>query len=361
MVETPPREEHVDPKPPKSKRRKRRAARAYGQRWEVVRAIGEGGQAHIFEVKDTKENGPNRVLKRLKNVKRIERFKKELEAIQKLDHPNVIKLVDYDIDDEKPYIVVEHVAGGSLDDHLERISEQPFAALRLFLDICNGVAAAHRLGIVHRDIKPENILLRTPTGPAVVSDFGICFIADGERLTLTDEAVGPRLYMAPELEDGRSDQVSRASDVYSLGKVLYSILSGRQVFAREKHREDRFDLVTLTGNDQMEHVNRLLDRMIVVATQQRLPDAEAVLQQAGEVLRLVTHDYRAVSAKRRQRCVYCGEGTYSIVAKEQDVAVLNFGFKLVGNADWRILVCDQCGHVSLFRLDRATRKDWWSA
>jgi serine/threonine protein kinase len=321
--------------------------------------MGEGGQAHVFEVKDLRNDAPNRVLKRLKNLNRLGRFKAEIEAIERLDHPNVIKLIDYNLDDASPYIVLELLSGGTLGDRIEGFAADPVCALRLFLDICQGVAQAHKLGIVHRDLKPDNILLRTPDGPAVVSDFGICHIEDGKRLTLTEEAVGPRLYIAPELEDGRADQVRPACDVYSLGKVLYSILRGRQVFARERHREDQFDLVKCSGNEGMEHVNRLLDRMIVAEPDRRLVDAAAVVEQVRRVVDLVKYDYRAVSGRRRQRCIYCGEGTYQVVAKDHN-AVRNFGFGLVGKPDWRILVCDQCGHASLFRLERAARKDWWA-
>ena len=89
------------------------------------------------------------------------------------------------------------------------------------MKICEAVDHAHRQEprIIHRDLKPDNIYLRTKNGPAVVGDFGICWIErDGTRITLTDEAVGARDYMAPEIEDGRADKVSVKSDIYSLAK-----------------------------------------------------------------------------------------------------------------------------------------------
>ncbi len=99
--------------------------------------------------------------------------------------------------------------------------------LELLIDIANGLAHAHANGIVHRDIKPANLLLSGAPALPVIADFGICYVVDGDRMTLTDEAVGPRLFVAPELEDGRAEQVSARSDVYTLGKLLYWLLKGR--------------------------------------------------------------------------------------------------------------------------------------
>ncbi|MFI5322988.1 MAG: protein kinase [Thermodesulfobacteriota bacterium] len=113
----------------------------------------------------------------------------------------------------------------------------------MFQQICEGVAYAHTKGVIHRDLKPDNIFLRTRKGPVVVGDFGICYLEqDGKRITLTDEAVGPRNFIAPELEDGRLELISTKCDVYSLGKILYWLLSGGKIFSREKHREPQFDL-----------------------------------------------------------------------------------------------------------------------
>jgi serine/threonine protein kinase len=235
--------------------------------------------------------------------------------------------------------------------------------LNLFIEICKGVAAAHDKGIIHRDLKPTNILLRTSEGPPVVADFGICYIEGGERHTLTEEAVGPRWFMAPELEDGRASDsdISSASDIYSLGKLLYWLISDRKIFSREKHREPQYNLVYLyhIQDPALEHVNRILDQMIVYEPDQRFQSIFQVTKSIHTAIRLLTHDYRAVSPDIPQRCTYCGEGVYKVIAKGIDGAVENFGLRYAGPADWRIMVCDQCGHVQLFRVDLAERKDWW--
>ncbi len=327
--------------------------------WETVESIGEGGQAQVFKVKNLKD-GTVAALKRLKNSKRLGRFKTELEALQKVEHPNVIKLLSFDVDAEKPYLVMELIEGPTLADHLgEQWGTEHVDRLRLFAGIVEGVAAAHNAKVVHRDLKPDNILMKSWNGPAVVSDFGICYIEDGQRQTHTEEAVGPRLYMAPELEDGRLDEVKPASDIYSLGKVLWAILAGKQVFSREQHRADNFNLIKLRNDAKLEHVNRLLDRMIVADPASRFENATVLLERVKKTMHLVNHDYRVASAELRQTCMYCGEGTYQLRA-DRNTAVRNFGFEVVGNPDWRIYACDQCGHVNIFRLDYAAKKkDWW--
>jgi len=116
-------------------------------------------------------------------------------------------------------------------------------ALELFQSVCSATAHAHANGVIHRDIKPANVFLRNKTGPAVLGDFGLAFIEDqSPRITETDEVVGPRTFIAPELEDGRLEDVTSKCDIYSLGKLLYWLLSNGRVFSREKHRDEQWDL-----------------------------------------------------------------------------------------------------------------------
>lgn len=337
----------------------------YGNRWETVESLGEGGQAHTFIVKDVKGGGDTRyALKRLKNPDRIQRFKREVEAVQKLVHENIVQLVDFDLEADRPYLVTEYCAGGSLSGAEPFWRDSPVIALEIFQQICEAVAYAHRNGVIHRDLKHDNIFLRTRSGPAVVGDFGICYLEeDGTRITLTEEAVGPRLFIAPELEDGRLDQVSAKSDVYSLGKLLYWLICGN-VFSREKHRELNWDLkgqnpdsILGWNNIYLEHVNRLLDLMIAAEPETRV-GVDAILILCKRVTRLVEKEYNPVSNNIRQLCTYCGQGYYVLRAKS-NTALRAFGFQPAGAHDWRIFTCNACGHVQAFRVDMAERKDWW--
>lgn len=339
----------------------------YGDRWEVKESLGEGGQAHTFLVIDTNGGSDTLyVLKRLKNKNRIERFKREVEAVRNLNHENIVRLIDFNLETDKPYLVTEYCTGGSLSRAYPYWNESPIKALELFEQICVGIVHAHSNGIIHRDIKPDNIFLRGDKGPAVIGDFGICYVEEnGSRLTILDEAVGPALFIAPELEDGRLDNISNKCDIYSLGKLLYWLLSGGKIFSREKHRDPVWDLKgnnndKLTGwnNIYMEHVNRLLDLMIIGNPEQRRT-AENILILSRQTKRLVEKEFTPISKEIRQPCKYCGQGFYVLKAKD-DIDVRNFGFSIIGAPDWRILVCNACGHVQSFRVDMAQQKDWWN-
>jgi serine/threonine protein kinase len=345
----------------------------YGERWKIVESLGEGGQAQTFLVTDVRGQGEIRyVLKRLKNLTRIERFRNEVEAIRNLSHENIVSLIDFDLETERPYLVMEHCAGGSLSQAKPFWRESPVKALEIFQQICSGVAYAHNHEppIIHRDLKPDNVYLRSTEGPAVIGDFGICYLEkDGTRITLTEEAVGPRLFMAPELEDGRLDDISPKSDIYSLGKLLYWLLSGERIFSREKHRDPNLDLrgprkwsgrnatEEFWDNIYMEHVNRLLDLMIVDDPRKRA-DINQVLSLSQVVMRLVSKEFNPIAKGIQQPCIYCGYGHYQLRAANS-IQVRNFGFSTAGTSDWRILVCDVCGHVQAFRVDMAQKRDWW--
>ena len=100
----------------------------YGNRWKIIRSLDEGGQAHVFVVQDTQsEHGDEFVLKRLKNINRLDRFAREIEAIKKLDHPNILPLIDADLSSERPYFVSPLAEGGSLAKHPEAFKNNPLS------------------------------------------------------------------------------------------------------------------------------------------------------------------------------------------------------------------------------------------
>jgi serine/threonine protein kinase len=342
-------------------------ATKYGYRWETIEQLGEGGQAHTFLVKDLQGSGePRYVLKRLKNLNRIERFKREIETIRNLNHTNIVRLIDFNLDAEKPYLVTEYCSGGNLAAVTPYWRKSPVEGLHIFLQICEGVAYAHSKGIIHRDIKPDNIFLRTEEGPAVVGDFGICFIEDdGARLTITEEAVGPRNYIAPELEDGRLDQISTKCDIYSLGKLLYWIISGN-TYSREKHRETKWDIKGANNNTDLgwdniylEHINRLLDLMVISDINARR-DVDNILILTKNAIRLIQKEFTPVSTTIKQPCLYCGQGHYVSRADQgNSAAITNFGMTPRGTVDLRIYTCNKCGHVQMFRVDLAEMRSWW--
>ena len=157
-----------------------------------------------------------------------ERFRREAQALAKLDHPNIVTVFGSGVNDGLCYIVMEHVEGTTLRDAMNAEAIDPGAALKIVPQICEALAYAHRQGVVHRDIKPENILLGTGDRVKVV-DFGLAKISESDTqatmLTATGATLGTLRYMAPEQLDGTA--VDHRADVYSLGVVFYEMLTGQ--------------------------------------------------------------------------------------------------------------------------------------
>ena len=330
-------------------------AKVYGDKWETIESLPEGGQAFIYLVRKIgSDDRQQHVLKRLKDPERIGRFRNEIEAGLKLEHKNIVRVIDSNLEADPPYIVTTHYKGGSIDKN-PPFSRGYAKLLDLFGQICDGVLHAHSKDVIHRDLKPGNIFLEEgDEGHAVVGDFGLCFLENGERVTLSEEgAVGSRYFTAPELEAGPSQAVTptKLSDIYSLGKVLYWLMSSGQFLPREGHRVAGANLVTLTTNIYMEHVNRLLDHMTVKDPRERWR-LERIREWLPHTQRLVAGEYNPVGRDVETRCNYCGIGSYALAAKDTN-SVSSYFARHGQPGDWRILVCNYCGHSEIFRPDIA--------
>jgi serine/threonine protein kinase len=344
----------------------------FGKRWKWVSDLGEGGQAHTFLVTPTEEAGDTKfVLKRLKNLDRIERFEREIRACMELEHPNVVHIIDYDKDPKgRPFLVTEYCVGGSLAERHGQ-SATVLEVLATFRDICAGAAYAQEKGIVHRDIKPENVFFRA-NNAAVLGDFGICFIDEDGYLTATEEVAGSRWYCAPELRAGRlRDGIPpRAADVYSLGKVLYWMLSRGRMFDREEHRVEEYRL----GQDdplapEYELINELFDVAIVESPLQRIPSAPELLRRVEELIRVVRAGGHAITLTVPHRCLFCAQGEYEVIADGTQAGLIDrrnlishqsiannrvrsvLGWAAPNSPVWLVLVCKACGNVQAFRPD----------
>ena len=351
------------------KAKKGRSGDIIGGRWRIERPIpgGRGGQGVTYVVSDVQStSGAEFALKLLKgsDAKRISRFRSEIDAIKKLNHPNVLKVIDASATPEDPYLVTEYCTGGNLQE-LMATEQIPIGKwLTIYIQVVEGVDHAHsnKPRIVHRDIKPPNILLRYPGGPAVVADFGICFVEGGERLTHIREKVGPRDFVAPELEFGRVEDVRPSADVYSLGKLLYWMISRGNIFPRERFRDREYNLRELLRDDRMEHLNRFLDYLVIEDPADRYQDAGMVLQEARKLRSVILGGYNAVSATIPQTCTYCGQGKYRLLGRG-DVPFLTVAeadrARDFRPPDWRVFYCIKCGHLQVFDYLHAERKDWW--
>ena len=321
-------------------------AKAYG-RWEIDSdgSIGEGGQAHVFRVRDRENPSHCRALKRLRNPQRIDRFRREFDIVRKLDHPGIIRILDGSVGSDDAWYVMELMGGGNLGTRAAEFKGDIKASLELLLAMSEAVSVAHARGVTHRDLKPANVLFRDKASRApVVCDFGIGFIEGEPRLTQTDEAVGPRDFIAPELEGGRSDRIGEYNDIYSLGKLLYFVITGGTVLPRERHRELHFDLRRrLTSNDyvsvescQLEYVSRILDHMVAENVEERY----ATLYQCEGVMRLVLRLVREgrYPTTDHMPCRFCGLEEYKVKLPGQGL--------VPENEVW--MHCERCGHVDRF-------------
>ena len=204
-------------------------------RYSIRRLLGSGGMARVYLAWDG-------VLKRPVALKLLTeslsaddavraRFVREGELAARLAHPNVVRVYDAGGARSSPYIVMEYVEGTTLADKLAAGGPLPPPEVaRLAAEVCSGLDHAHAAGLVHRDIKPHNLLLGRD-GVVKIADFGIAHAADGSFLTGAGTVLGSAAYLAPE--QARGEAVSPASDVYSLGVVLYELLTARTPYAAE--------------------------------------------------------------------------------------------------------------------------------
>jgi serine/threonine protein kinase len=195
---------------------------------------------------------------------------------------------------------------------------------------------------------------------------GYASLTTGERLTLVDEPVGPRNFIAPELEDGRTDEIGTSSDVYSLGKLLYWIVTGGQIFAREKHTHPRLDLRQNTKDATIFFVYELLDKTIVFEPQDRLPNGDVVAAYAEGIIRRILMNANPVNIKAPQLCSYCGVGEYRVVEGSNEYSDFtpkgpstSIGIPLWGANNYFILGCEHCGNVQFFRPKYAKDPNIW--
>ncbi len=205
------------------------------ERYELIEKIAEGGMARVYRARDLllKRTVAVKVLKdqMTGDAAFIRRFEREAQSVAALSHPHIVNIHDVGEQDGTYYMVMEYVDGKNLKEYIRDKGRLPaHEAVQITRQIAEALEQAHKAGVVHRDIKPQNILF-SREGKVKVTDFGIAIAGDGVTVTVGDEIIGSVQYIAPE--QARGELAGKQSDLYSLGIVLYEMVTGKVPFMGE--------------------------------------------------------------------------------------------------------------------------------
>jgi predicted ATPase/predicted Ser/Thr protein kinase len=257
--------------------------------------LGRGSMGEVYRATDTHTGEPVAV-KALnpgvvaRDPSILGRFAREGEALRRLDHPNIVRMIAALEDEGRHYLVMEYVAGGSLQDLLETTRSLPIPrVLEMALDLADALTRAHRLGIIHRDLKPANVLLAGDGTPRL-TDFGIAHVAESPRLTQTGILMGTVDYLSPEACEGEA--LDERGDIWSFGVLLYEMLTGEMPFGGKSLSATLTAILTQTMPDLAqlcpeapEALVDLVYRMLEKDPQQRIPSVRLVGAELEAILK----------------------------------------------------------------------------
>lgn len=205
-----------------------------GDRYRILRSVDEGGTSYIFLVQDIKLD-KKYAMKLLKpelssDAQYVRAFKKEIKLLKKLKHPNIVHLVNYGFQGSFSYYIMEYIEGSTLKNHIEQGSLTMEQKIEIAEKICSAMEYAHSMGVVHRDLKPANVILDACLEP-IILDFGTAESVESGEST-QEEVFGTVEYFSPEQAKG--EKTDKFTDIYSMGILLYELMTGKLPFTGEE-------------------------------------------------------------------------------------------------------------------------------
>lgn len=311
---------------------------------EYVRpdAPSELGAMKLFKIRE--EGGEQQA---------IERLKQEIHVLQQ-NRPGLPKLMDSN--ESERWIVTEYFSRGTVEDNISLYKGNPALALKAFLSLLDTVAVLHDESIVHRDIKPANVFVRQDD-QLVLGDFGIVFLPDQpNRLTRTNESVGPHDYMPPWADaGGRLGDVHPNFDAYMLGKLLWCMVSGRLLLQREWFKDPENDVSAMFRDDPHAYMINIILEKFVVDRPQSCGSVRDMRAMVIAFLSVIERGGQLLKPGIPRPCHVCGIGNYEPeLFGESDAALGLRLWKVPGGANdikvkgVRLFACSNCGHIEFF-------------
>lgn len=381
-----------------------------GGEWEEIRRLGSGGQSEVFLVRSPSRvearMGHLEAIKRLSgqvsNESRAQELSEavlgygreelpselgalkiykprvpgaaaEAQALRRLQveidaladcRQGLLEMLDFNTLER--WIVTKFYPNGTLENNLSRFTGDALLSLTVFRQLVETVAALHedKERIIHRDIKPANVFLDADVTP-ILGDFGIALPPNpAQRITLTGESVGPWDYRPPWADmAGRLDDVGESFDVYMLGKLLWCMVSGRLKLPREYYRREDYDVTRQFPTDpHMHSINAILDKCLHDTPDKCLPSAAELLKVVDAHLQVMRRGGQLLREGVPRPCRVCGIGFYRPPEARIRAVALQSGGTAAPDMEYarsfrpndtlytEFLVCDQCGHIQLFKV-----------
>ena len=260
--------------------------------WEIGRKLGAGGMGTVY-LGTHRETGQQAAIKVLpaslaREEGFVERFKREIASMEKLKSPHIVEFYESGNDGDTYYYSMEYVDGETLTARLKRDKRIPWQeVIDYSLQICRALKAAHNTGIIHRDLKPSNLMIASD-GTIKLADFGVAQVFASQKLTITGGIVGTAEYMSPEQAKGQ--RATKQSDLYSLGAVMYVMLTGRPPFSGKssldvihKHQFGVFDRPGLIATDMPRQLEEIVCKLLEKDPEKRFPDSYVLSLRLAEV------------------------------------------------------------------------------